>query len=1144
MRRALAVLTALLAWLAAPSSRAVVFESGPVRPLALSPNATRLFRVNTPDGRLEILSVDEDGLSPLASVRVGLEPVAVAARTDDEVWVVNHLSDSVSIVDVGSEPPRVVRTLLVGDEPNDVAFGGEARARAFITSAHRGQNSGAEIQADASSVGRADVWIFDATAIGAPLGGSPIAIVNLFGDSPRALAVNPDGSRVYAAIFKSGNRTTTVPEEAVCDGGTLAAPCDVDGESMPGGLPLPNTNLDGIPGPEVGLIVRQDDAGTWRDELGRDWSNAARFNLPDLDVFVLDADADPPVQTAAFPGVGTVLFNMVVNPQTGRIYVSNTEAQNEIRLEPRVRGRVHEARISILDEAGATTTRPLNPHIDRSVVPSAVDVAERSLSTPLGMAISADGTTLYVSAFGSDAIGVLDVAELEAGTRVPDTADQIDVSGGGPSGIVLDEPRGRAYVSTRFDVGVSVVDLSTKSEIAHVAFHNPEPEHVRTGRRLLYDARATSSNGESTCASCHVFADTDGLAWDLGTDELSVENNPLPILEGEDGVDPSFHPLKGPMTTQTLRGMATHGSMHWRGDRTGGNDPGGDPHDERAAFSKFNAAFPGLLGRGTELTASDMESLTDFVLEISPPPNPHRRLDDQLTAEQAAGRDAFVGGDCAECHVLSPDQGFFGTGGGTAASGFATQFMKVPHLRNLYQKLGRFFGRLFAPLVDPGHVGDQIRGFGFSHDGSAGRIQDPAGDFLFVFPSNLKPIVGQQVTLTRNSGLDVSGRIDLLVARALAGDCDLTVSGTLDGEARGFLLQDTGTFSSDRVAEPHRSDSELRALATAPGQELTYTCVPPGNGDRRARDRDGDGQLDHDEIDAGTDPADPESVGSSPEDLLDAYLLYSVRIPRGTPKLPVFGPVGLGPPDAPEQFRVTRAGWLGVPSALNDGVALDPETHLREYRLRRRSENAPFEKTADVVVTNSCGSLRVVVKKPNAMLVPAHADPTDTPSVPSPDEHDVDSFLCQPASAQKALADGTKLPGIAKRTQVDIQAGDRTARYELVRPTRVCQPVDRTGTPTILKGPNKGQAFPWAESTARHPDVSLACYRAKLARHQVPQAGCGPIDPDVGERIDPPQKRAPRALWNVADDIGTASLEAVRDVEVCLPSRLSYESDM
>jgi YVTN family beta-propeller protein len=54
---------------------------------------------------------------------VGLEPVAVGVRNNTEVWVVNHLSDSISIVKVGSPATRwVVRTLLVGDEPRDIVF--------------------------------------------------------------------------------------------------------------------------------------------------------------------------------------------------------------------------------------------------------------------------------------------------------------------------------------------------------------------------------------------------------------------------------------------------------------------------------------------------------------------------------------------------------------------------------------------------------------------------------------------------------------------------------------------------------------------------------------------------------------------------------------------------------------------------------------------------------------------------------------------------------------------------------------------------------------------------------------------------------------------------------------------------------------
>src|SRR5262245_47949936 len=136
---------ALLAAAAAPGAAAgqaqfATFESGLVRPLALSPDGTHLYAVNTPDDRLEIFDATGGTLTHVGSVPVGLEPVAVAARTNGEVWVVNHLSDSVSIVDVAATPPRVVRTLLVGDEPRDIVFAGTGGNRAFITTAHRGQN--------------------------------------------------------------------------------------------------------------------------------------------------------------------------------------------------------------------------------------------------------------------------------------------------------------------------------------------------------------------------------------------------------------------------------------------------------------------------------------------------------------------------------------------------------------------------------------------------------------------------------------------------------------------------------------------------------------------------------------------------------------------------------------------------------------------------------------------------------------------------------------------------------------------------------------------------------------------------------------------------------------------------------------------
>ncbi|HEV2988272.1 MAG TPA: hypothetical protein VG759_07515, partial [Candidatus Angelobacter sp.] len=111
------------------------FESGQVRPIAMSPDGTKLFATNTPNGTLEIFNITTSGLALQTRVPVGMEPVAVAARNNNEVWVVNHLSDSVSIVSL-TGAPHVTRTLLVGDEPRDIVFAGSP-ARAFITTAHR-----------------------------------------------------------------------------------------------------------------------------------------------------------------------------------------------------------------------------------------------------------------------------------------------------------------------------------------------------------------------------------------------------------------------------------------------------------------------------------------------------------------------------------------------------------------------------------------------------------------------------------------------------------------------------------------------------------------------------------------------------------------------------------------------------------------------------------------------------------------------------------------------------------------------------------------------------------------------------------------------------------------------------------------------
>jgi YVTN family beta-propeller protein len=914
----------------------IEFESGHVRPLAMSADGSRLFAVNTPNNALEIFSINASGgLTLQARVPVGLEPVAVAARDASEVWVVNHLSDSVSVVSL-SGTPHVTRTVLVGDEPRDIVFAGTSNY-AFITTAHRGQQrtnpsiagvpGAGDPQLTTPGVGRADVWVFNPASLGTTLGGTPVRIVTLFGDTPRALAVSPDRKTVYAAILQSGNQTTTANLEAVCDGFVTFLPCVILSDraplfnnSFPGGLPGPRTNAEGKLAPEVGLVVKFNKSrNRWEDTLGRNWNNAIRFKLPDKDVFAINADTL--AQTAFFTGVGTTLFNMVTNPVSGKLYVTNSDSQNLTRFEgpgvfggSTVQGNLAQMRVTVIS-GSSVTPRHLNKHIDYTKLASDPSfdptIKNHSLSTPLGMAVSSDGARLYVAAFGSSKVGVLNTAALENNSFDPRTASAsyINVTGGGPSGVVLDEARNRLYVMTRFDNAVKSIDLTTRAQVASVALPNPEPASVVQGRPLLYDAVFSSANGEASCASCHIFGDKDELAWDLGNPDDVATANPIPkrLASGLEitlfqlvttfpgspingtGNPNEFHPMKGPMTTQTLRGLVNAGAMHWRGDRANGffgvDTRTQPPFDSNLSFNNFIVAFQGLLGRATMPTAQEMQRFTDFQLQVQLPPNPVRNLDNSLNSAQAAGAAFYFGSrrsdgtttsadsgfNCNGCHVVNSAQGFFGTDGRASFEGI-TQIFKIPHLRNIYTKIGMFGfpDSRFFDLNESGNLGDQVRGFGLTNDGVVDTVdrflsaivfrnnllgpgvgipdaqtRTNLEQYVLAFDTDLAPIVGQQITLNNTNSAVVNPRIDLLIARARAPfnskvlggavtECDLVAKVAFGGRVHGYLYEvASGTWDPDD-GSPNIADATLRAMAATSGQEVTYTAVPPGSGRRIA----------------------------------------------------------------------------------------------------------------------------------------------------------------------------------------------------------------------------------------------------------------------------------------------------------------------
>ncbi|MFT4520083.1 MAG: DNA-binding beta-propeller fold protein YncE [Halioglobus sp.] len=879
----------------------ITFESGHVRPMAMTPNGKWLVAVNTPDNSLEVFRVADGQLLHTETIPVGMEPVSVAVRNNIEVWVVNHLSDSVSIINLQSSPSVVERTLIVGDEPRDIVFAGTGFDRAFITTAHRGQHlvdasiaavpGSGDPQLTTPSIGRADVWVFDAANLGDTVGGTPQEILSFFADTPRGLAVTDDGATVYVGAHMSGNQTTTINELTVPDGfGPLGVPGPDQNCWQNNTNPACEENEDA---PETGAIVKFN--GTdWVASSGAVATSVVNFNLPDHDVFSIDANTLASGSVVEYDHVGTILFNLVVNPSTGKVYVTNTELPNHIDFEgpgihggSTVQGRLSESRITVLNPAnGDVDPQHLNQHIDYSALHTDVGASHaainaqkaHSLATPLQPVISSDGSTLYVAAYGSSRIGVFDTADIEDANfeaNFDPTAESVNYisTSGGPSGMVLDEANNQLYVMTRFGNQVEVIDLGTNNTVGTHPLHNPEPQSVVDGRSFLYDANATSGNGEASCSSCHIFGDLDQLAWNLGNpdDHVTINTQPTPVPLPR---STEFHPMKGPMTTQTLRGMGTHGGLHWRGDRVDGffgtdpcAEPTGAPCSEDSSFRNFIVAFEGLVGMEGTITNGEMQQFADFALQIMLPPSPVRALDNSLTPDAALGRTLFFGGatdtvaNCNGCHELDEGNGFFGTGGEQSFEN-EPQHFKIPHMRNIYHKIG-----MFGNSEGTTHMGDQVRGFGFLHDGSIDTIfsflsapvfginntqRDRLESFSLQFPTDLAPIVGQQVTLSASNLAAVNPRINLLILRSnssfdsliLGGtttECDLIVKGTQGGDERGWLREASGQFRSD--INTLISDNDLRALINTEGP-LTYTCVPPGSGNRAGINRDEDGFFD------------------------------------------------------------------------------------------------------------------------------------------------------------------------------------------------------------------------------------------------------------------------------------------------------------
>lgn len=766
--RTLGFIFVALTLLAATTSRSAEgfagFEARQTHPVTLV--GELLLVVNSPAGTLAVYDLDEPAVGGVPHLRweipVGVEPVSVRARSATEAWVVNEVSDSITVVNLVSG--LVTATLQVPDEPSDLLFVGNT----------------AVVSCARSNLLRC----IDATTL------TSLSEIPLRGNYPTSLAMSPTGDRLYVAFLFSGNGTTILKPDL-----SPAAPAP--------------TNSALAAAPDTGEIVTTDDP-------------RLSHKVYDHDVAVINTTTWEVERYLS--GAGTILRSLEVRPETGELFVATLESHNLVRFEPDLRGHVANHRLSRFAADGTSPVIfDLNPGIDYGLFPNPAALAT-SLAEPAALLF--DAGMVWVAAFASDRIALVDPDNGTIHSRIDlrspgETSRQMR----GPRGLALDPDNHRLYVLNKLSNTVSVIATGSGTVVSEfiVGSGDAMPGAVKEGRGFLFDARL-SGNGTISCGTCHIDADRDGLAWDLGDPNgtMSMGRGLNSANHEPELMDRPFHPMKGPMVTQTLRNLDGAAPFHWRGDRP--------------TLLHFNATFPNLLA-GSLLPEADFEALELYLFSLRHHPNPYRMLDNELPptlvgGDPAAGRIAFNLHDnhCSVCHA-----GPRGTEGNIDDFRLtdSRDHVKTPPLQTTYQRFG-FRGA-------PGSAG--TLGFGMNRDGSGSQLPEAhfyelsnlteqgrkdVAAFVLAFDTGTAAAVGQSRTFTTTNRSDPTALAELTTfeAEALAGRIDLVAEGFVGGRSVRLGFEPNTTLYGDGVSAPATRSAWLALLEA--GESLTFTALLPG----------------------------------------------------------------------------------------------------------------------------------------------------------------------------------------------------------------------------------------------------------------------------------------------------------------------------
>lgn len=675
-------------------------------PLAGTGRSSTTVALNESDNRLWVVNPDNNSVTVIngrtgelvAEIPVGLEPVSVWLAADNNLaYVVNKSHASVTVISTADLTVQRTEWLRYASRPHGLVVD-PAGAYAYI--AHEVTN---EVRKYA-------------------LPGFELAGQLVIGDNPRHLAMNAGGTRVYAPLFitapQAGESTRAVSNTS----GGLVRVIAASAFELLDTILLPNSTRDdtdvsarGIPnylmapalspsGNMMLIPAKQDNIfrGSMRDGNAREHNMLVRGILPvvDLNSGVENIDNRHDFDNNSQPSA------VVYGPTGNFLFV------------------VHEASrlLEVMDVYSGDT-----------IFSTEVGFA------PRGLALSSDGSRLYVNNYLSRSVTAYDVSDLMNGV-----SDNIDLL---------------------FEAETVTNEILS--------------DQVLEGKRIFHDSADAALSGQKyiSCATCHSEMGHDGRTWDFSDAGEGLRN------------------------TIDLRGRAGtgHGNVHWTANFNEIHDFENDireifdgtgllsdaQYEQTIGILDTNNPKAGLSDRLDALNAF-VNSLIDFGL------SPYRNNDGSLTPAAQSGKEVFRRANCAQCHsgdtfTDSPLERFHNIGtvdddtGRRLGQALPGGGLDTPTLRGLWHG---------APYLHDG-----------SADTLAAAVQAHTAESVGFDVSTLSP--GELVNLTEylrqiddiepraTSVIDHDG--DLIVNELDTDDDDDGVEDTLDA----FPLDDTETTDSD-----------------------------------------------------------------------------------------------------------------------------------------------------------------------------------------------------------------------------------------------------------------------------------------------------------------------------------------------------------